>query len=161
GFSMKGGPTHPTQGLWDPVHRQELDSALAAPAPADTLEVGEVYRLYAQRVARWAARLGGPALDAEDTVQEVFLVVQRRLCQFRGDAELSTWLFRITENVVRQRRRKERLRRWLRGSAVEVAGDLGAGGPSPVEAVERGQAAARVYRILDAMSESYRTALTL
>src|SRR5262245_54466260 len=64
GFSMKGGPAHPAPGGWQPVHRPEFDSAIEAPAPAAaTLEVATVYRVYAQRVARWAARLGGPALD--------------------------------------------------------------------------------------------------
>ena len=158
---MKGTPLHSTPGRQAPVHRHGIDSALEAPAGETTLELGAVYRAYAPRVARWAGRLGGPSLDAEDTVQEVFLVVQRRLVEFRGDAELSTWLFRITENVVCQRRRKERLRRWLRGSAEEVAGELDAGAPSPIEVIERGQAAAYVYRILDGMTESYRTALTL
>lgn len=143
------------------MHQPGLDTALPAPAATTPLELGAVYRAYAPRVARWAARLGGPTLDAEDTLQEVFLVVQRRLREFRGEAELSTWLFRITENVVRGRLRRERVRRWLGGSAEEVAGALPDGLPSPAEALERGQAAARVYRILDGMNHNYRTALTL
>src|SRR5262245_13697994 len=78
--------------------------------PQPPRDSGEVYRLHADRVARWVARLGGPAVDVEDTVQEVFVKVHRLLAQFRGDAELTTWLYRITENVTRARRRKERVR---------------------------------------------------
>src|SRR4051812_33481472 len=79
--------------------------------------VEQVYRAHVQDVARWAARLGGPRTDVEDVVQEVFLTVQRAMTEFRGDAKVETWLYRITQNVVRHRRRKERWRRWLGGSA--------------------------------------------
>ena len=43
------------------------------------VDVEELYRLHARSVARWAARLGGPGVDVEDVVQEVFLVAKRRL----------------------------------------------------------------------------------
>src|SRR5438067_5524112 len=81
-----------------------------------------VYRAHAQDVARWAQRLGGPAVDVEDVTQEVFLAVHRKLAGFRGDSSLTTWLYRITENVVRHRRRKDRWRKRLSGSAEETAG---------------------------------------
>jgi RNA polymerase sigma-70 factor (ECF subfamily) len=113
-----------------------------------------LYRTHAQTVARWASRLGGPSVDVEDVVQEVFLVVQRRLDGFRGDAHIATWLYRITANVVRWRRRKEKWRRWLAGSADDVAGRIAARGPTPLEALE-------VYRVLDGMRERYRTVLIL
>lgn len=120
-----------------------------------------VYRAHAQAVARFAARLGGPVFDVEDAVQEVFLIVHRLLPEYRGDAKITTWLYRITENVVRHRRRKERWRRWLSGSADEVAGDLPSLQPTPVEELERSRASALVYRALDGMSERYRTLIIL
>jgi RNA polymerase sigma-70 factor (ECF subfamily) len=120
-----------------------------------------VYRAHAARVARWAARLGGPTADVDDVVQEVFLVVHRQLHKFRGEAQVTTWLYRITENVVRHRRRKERIRRWLGGSADDVGGKLASHRPTPVEELERRQAQERVYKILDAMNERYRTLLIL
>ena len=116
--------------------------------------VADLYLLHAQTVSRWASRLGGPAIDVEDVVQEVFLVVHRRLDGFRGDAHIKTWLYRITANVVRWRRRKDKWRRWLGGSADEVAGGVAARGPTPLEALE-------VYRVLDGMREKYRTVLIL
>jgi RNA polymerase sigma-70 factor, ECF subfamily len=125
------------------------------------LAFGAIYRAHAQRVARWAARLGGPTVDVEDAVQEVFLIVHRLLPGFRGDAKVTTWLYRITANVVRHRRRKERWRRWLGGSADDVGGDVPSGEPSPAEALERQQANATVYRALDGMAEKYRSALIL
>jgi RNA polymerase sigma-70 factor (ECF subfamily) len=124
-------------------------------------DVGEVYRAHAQRVAAWAARLGGPSVDAEDVVQEVFLIVHRLLPTFRGDAQVTTWLFRITQNVVRHRRRQGRWRRWLGGSADDVAGNVASGRPTPVEDLERRQASDLVYRVLDGMSDRYRTVIVL
>jgi len=125
------------------------------------LALAEVYRRHARDVGRWAARLGGPATDVEDVVQEVFLAAHRKLGGFRGDASLTTWLYRITENVVRHRRRKERFRRWLGGTADETAGEVAAPGPSPLEALGERQATERVYRVLNGMKEKYRTVLIL
>src|SRR4051794_23607757 len=99
---------------------------MAAPAgSAERVEVAEVFRLHGGDVARWASRLGGPGLELEDVVQEVFLKVHQHLPAWRPDrAQLTTWLYRVTENVVRHRRRKERVRRWLGGSATDVAQDV-------------------------------------
>lgn len=47
---------------------------------------------------RWAGRLGGPHVDVEDILQEVFMVVHRQLASFRGDSLVTTWLFAITRN---------------------------------------------------------------
>ncbi len=125
------------------------------------LTVDEAFRLHGAAVTRWALRLGGPSLDLDDTVQEVFLRVQKDLSGFRGEAQLTTWLYRITQNVVGARRRKERYRRWLGGTASEVAGHLPATTLTPVDELERRQAGERLYRVLDRMSEKYRTVFIL
>ena len=57
----------------------------------------------------------GSAADAEDAVQEAFLRVYRSLPEFRGQASLSTWTFRILVNAchdigrLRQKRREDAL----------------------------------------------------
>jgi len=123
--------------------------------------LASVYEAHAALVGRWAARLGGPGLDADDVVQEVFLVVQRRLPEWRGDARLTSWLYRITERVVHRQRRKQRVRRWLRGLAGDFAADLPADRPSPVEELERKHAARTLYRAFDALERRQRAALIL
>ncbi len=123
-------------------------------------EIGALYRAHAQLVARWAARLGGPAIDAEDVVQDVFLTAQRLLPGFRGEAQVTTWLFRITHNAVRHRRRRERVRRWFFGAASE--GDAVASTrPTPVEDLERREASRLVYRALDRLADRDRTVIVL
>jgi RNA polymerase sigma-70 factor, ECF subfamily len=121
----------------------------------------ELYDRHAQSVARWAQRLGGPTVDTEDVVQEVFLTVHRSLPRFRGDAKVTTWLYRITENVVRHRRRKDRQRGWVAGTPEQVAGELPATEASPLDDIERRQATAKVYRAMEGMSEKLRSALIL
>jgi RNA polymerase sigma-70 factor (ECF subfamily) len=117
--------------------------------------------MHVQQVGRWAARLGGPSLDLEDTVHEVFVIACARLPSFRGNSTLATWLFGITDKVVRHRRRKERWWRWLSGSADETAGHLPAPGPDPLRAAEQKQTARSVYRTLDQLADSDRRILIL
>jgi RNA polymerase sigma-70 factor, ECF subfamily len=121
----------------------------------------EIYRTYVRQVGRWVIRLGGPAVDVEDTVHEVFAVAFRRLASFRGDSSMATWLFGITDKVVRQRRPKHRWWQWLTGGAEETAGSLPARGADPFEAFEKEEVARHVYRVLDRLSQAHRRILIL
>jgi len=94
-------------------------------------------------------------------VHEVFAIACRRLSGFRGESSLSTWLFGITDKVVRHRRRKERWWRWLSGSASQTAGQLAAAGPDPLRVVEQDQTARDVYRVLDRLPDGDRRILIL
>ena len=136
------------------------DVPMTATATPQT-DAASIYRVHVHQVSRWAERLAGPYLDVEDIVHEVFIIAYERMSTFRGDSTLSTWLFGITDRVVRHRRRKERWRRWLSGSADETAGHLPSNGSDPLRAVERDQAAAAVYRVLDRLSERDRQILIL
>jgi RNA polymerase sigma-70 factor, ECF subfamily len=143
------------------LHVAEAKADPAQPGDRPTYEIGALYRAHAQTVARWAGRLGGPAIDVEDVVQEVFLTVHRLLPEFRGEAKITTWLFRITQNQVRHQRRKLRFRQFLSGSAADVIGQTASTKPTPVEMLEQRQANATIYRVLDGMSDKYRTAFIL
>jgi RNA polymerase sigma-70 factor (ECF subfamily) len=120
-----------------------------------------IYRHYGRTVARWTARLGGPTISVEDIVQEIFLVVSRRLSGFRGEAKLSTWLFTITDQTIRNWRRRERWRRLVSRLTRHIEDTTDAMQPTPVEEIERHEAAERFYRILDEMPHRYRSLLVL
>lgn len=64
----------------------------------DILEFQQVYDTYQPRILRYLVRLIG-AEEAEDLSQEVFVKVNQSLKTFRGDAQLSTWLYRIATNT--------------------------------------------------------------
>ena len=140
-----------------------LPASSKAAAPPESIGIGDLYRAHAALVARWATRLGGPTLDTEDIVHEVFLVAQRRLREFRGEAKPTTWLYRITDLTVRAHRRKARLRAWLRRDLTQdhMRAGLGQGQLSPVEDLVERQRAALVYRALDGLGEKYRSLFVL
>lgn len=125
-------------------------------------EVVEVFRRHAPDVARWATRLGGPGVDVEDIVQEVFLKAHQHLPHWKeGAGSVSTWLFRTTRHAVLHQRRRDRWRRWLSGSAEETAGAAESPAPSPPEELERRRQHARFYRVLEQLKERDRTLIVL
>jgi RNA polymerase sigma-70 factor (ECF subfamily) len=78
--------------------RSHQPTADAAGAPAPTF--AEIYEGSFDFVWRSARRLGAQQTQVDDVVQEVFLVVHRRLGEFEGRSSLKTWLFGITRRVV-------------------------------------------------------------
>jgi RNA polymerase sigma-70 factor (ECF subfamily) len=138
-----------------------LQATLSPPTSATTLELNAVYRAHAELVKRWALRLGGPGLDAEDIVHEVFLVAHRRLREFRGDAKLTTWLYRITLRIVRKQAARQKVGRWLRGLVGDFAADLPDERVGPYESIERQEAARLVYRALDGLAHNQRAVVIL
>jgi len=70
-----------------------------------------IFSRYVNRVYRQAFKLVGNEADAEDVVQEVFLLVYRKAQSFLGKSEFSTWLYRLTANAaltkLRQRKKEK------------------------------------------------------
>jgi RNA polymerase sigma-70 factor (ECF subfamily) len=81
------------------------DEALAARAAAgDDAAFEALVVRYQHRVFRLACHLTSET-DAPDVVQETFFQVYRHLSTFRGDAQFSTWLYRIATNAGLMHRR--------------------------------------------------------
>jgi RNA polymerase sigma-70 factor (ECF subfamily) len=112
-------------------------------------------------VARWVARLGGPGVDVEDLTQEVFVVVDRRLREFRHDSRLATWLFSITAKIVANDRRRRRLRRWWVRLTPNAGDDAVATTDTPLEQLEKRERRRQFYDAVDALNERQRRALIL
>src|SRR5436305_1921775 len=70
----------------------------------------QIFRDHAPRVYNLARRMLGNDADAEDVTQDVLLRVVRKLDTFRGDANLTTWLHRVTVNAALEHRRKRATR---------------------------------------------------
>lgn len=88
---------------------QISDSELVAQVRAgDHRAFREVYERYAPRMSRLAWRYHGNAADAEDAVQEAFASAWKNIGTFRGGAQLSTWLYRITVNACISHKRRNR-----------------------------------------------------
>jgi|SRR5579862_41592 len=139
--------------------RREARGAGPTSAPRPTFAA--IYAEHAPTVARWAARLGGPAADVEDITQEVFLVVDRRLPEFRGESRLTTWLFGITAKVAANERRRRKLRElWFR-FAPGLVERAPAATDGALEQLEMRERRALFHRVLDSLGERHRRVLVL
>ena len=58
---------------------------------------------YGDRVTSMALRMMGSSAEAEDIAQDVFITVFKSIDSFRGDSKLSTWIYRITANLCKNR----------------------------------------------------------
>ena len=96
-------PTHQP-----PVALTEKDAIrLAQAGNAQAFEF--LYELHGRRVYALCLRMLGNPSDAEDLMQEAFLQLFRKIGTFRGESAFSTWLHRMTVNVVLMRLRKKSL----------------------------------------------------
>jgi len=154
----------------DRVPDEQISDSDTGDASGSLLTTEEIYRRHSKNVSRWARALLGPDADLEDVVHDVFMVVHRRLHEFRGDAQISTWLFAITVRTAKHRRRINRLRRYflpwrkeaevaLRNycSALKNLDDV----DTPAGHAERREAQRILYQLLDGLDEKHRTALIL
>jgi len=125
----------------------------------------ELYHRFRRQVAGNLYRVLGDRDDLEDLVQEVFVIAFRGLERFRGDARLSTWLYRICVNVALGRIRTRK----RRPNAIGVVDlDLASADPSLVErpetpdrTLERRRDQQRVYAALEQLAPKKRIVLYL
>jgi RNA polymerase sigma-70 factor (ECF subfamily) len=118
-----------------------------------TYDTARLYRDYAGKVTRWATKLTGSKSDADDLVQEVFLVVHR-LPSLAGVESPGPWLLAMTRNLARhlwrQRGRSaKRVQSWRQGWEPSAP-------PSPLEQLEMRRAAQQVEKAMASLDERYR-----
>lgn len=119
----------------------------------------EVYVEHVAFVWRVVRSFGVPEAGLEDAVQDVFVVVHRRLPEWEGRSAMTTWLFAIARRVASGHRRRAGTAR------TEPLADSYANEPAtsgdPFAATARAEAAATVMAILDTMDEDRRIAFAL
>ncbi len=92
----------------------------------------ELVRRYQDPIYNFLLRMVGRPEEAEDLAQEVFVSVFKHIHRFRGDAKLSTWLFRVASNHCKNRLKYLDRRHTSRTSSIErvserhMAGSRGA-----------------------------------
>lgn len=79
----------------------------------------EIVTQYADFVYNVAFRMMGNTHDAEEVAQDAFLSAYRAYGRFRGESQVSTWLYRITMNAALMRLRREKRARGLTWVGVE------------------------------------------
>lgn len=118
----------------------------------------EIYRAHFRLVWSTLARLGVRSAELEDAVQEVFVVVHRRLGDYDPSRPLRPWLLGITWRVATAERRRARHRREQLGEAVEFAG---VDRTTPEGEVIARRRAARIHRALDALDDDRRAVFVM
>src|SRR5215470_8192654 len=96
----------------------------------DGSAVADLASLYGPRIQQLAFRYPRNWEDAEEVAQDVLLKVYRKIEAFRGDAALSSWIYRITFNTAMSRLRSVRASRTLETAPPESFGE----GPDPAAA---------------------------
>jgi RNA polymerase sigma-70 factor (ECF subfamily) len=121
----------------------------------------EIYSQHADFVFRNLRRLGVHESLIDDAVQDVFLVVHRRLGDFEARAQVTTWLFGIVLRVAQSYRRSAMRRRARLSDApsAEVEQIPVTAAESPVETLERREASALLHRLLDELDDDKRAML--
>ncbi len=126
----------------------------------------ELVNTYQDRVFNTAIGIVHNAEDAEDVAQEVFIQVYRSIHQFKGEAKLSTWLYRIATtralDLLRSRKSKKRFgfMQRLFGDGNEPLHEL----PDfnhPGVALDRKENAARLFKAIAQLPDNQKTAFTL
>ncbi len=115
------------------------------------------FRLYEEQVDfawRMVERLGVPLHAVEDAVQDVFLVVHRRLAEFRGESSVRTWVGGICIRVARDYRRSQS--RKLAREEPAGAPELEEARPGPEAQLEHARDLALVRALLGQLPEEQR-----
>lgn len=138
----------------------EASSAADADASARP-ELSAVYEAHFRYVWRCLRSLGVHADHVDDALQDVFIVVARRLPEFDGRAELGTWLYAIALRIAR----KYRERRAREASSLAASDDESsptqAQGATGERAALHGERLALARAILETLSDEQREVFVL
>lgn len=126
-------------------------------AGGDRQALATLYNRHACDLLGYLAHLIGDANEAEDLVQELFLVVWRDADRFRGASSVRTWLFGIAHNLGLMALRRKRSQ-----SLDEATADrLTASGPDPVDLAALALDRERLYAALATLPAAQRAVIEL
>ena len=137
--------------------------AAAEPAAISDVAFADVYQTWFAFVWRSARGLGVADAALDDVVQEIFVVVHRRLADFEGRSTLRTWLSGIVLNVVRHHRRglARKGPRLAPGEEPADPDEQPSAGRDPFDRLALSEDARRLQRLLDCLDDEKREVLVL
>lgn len=133
----------------------------------DQQAFAELVSLYQDKVYSLSYHLTGDATEAQDLAQEVFLRAYLHIGTFRQEADFGTWLHRITVNVWLNSRRKQKgplvisLDTPIVTEDGEVAREVAAAQPDPLEMTTERELQQLVRRALQELPADFRAVLVL
>jgi RNA polymerase sigma-70 factor (ECF subfamily) len=121
-----------------------------------------IYREHFRFVWRSVRRFGIRGAAVDDVVQEIFLVVHRRLESFEARSSTKTWLYGILRRVVADHRRSLRRKpTWLEGNESEIDDVSDSLAKGPEASAAEAEQVRLLYRVLDALDEDKREVFIL
>ncbi len=143
----------------NPHVRAARDTAPAqAHATGASYEFTTVYEQHFDFVWRSVRRLGVPQRSLDDAVQDVFIVVHRRLSTFEGRSTLKSWLFGIARRVAKDHRR--RISRKERDEPLPPAVQ-DPRGSTPMQEAEKSEAIRLLHELLSSLGDDKREVFIL
>ena len=143
-------------------HVYPASEARTAPAistaSVPALSFDAIYEQHFDFVWRTVRRLGVADRNADDAVQDAFIVVHRRLSDFEGRSTIKTWLFGIARRVAHDHRRRA-LRKENDRELPDGVADADA--PSPRDAAETAEAVRVLHELLAALPDDQREVFVL
>lgn len=125
----------------------------------------EMVQLYQSRVINTCYRFLLTQEDAEDISQEVFIEVYQSISSFKGNAKLSTWIYRIAVtkclDELKKRNRKKRISSMGKVLHLDTIAQWLTGGESPDKQLYSDEKMKAVMRALNTLPDSQRVAFTL
>jgi len=85
-----------------------LSETIRLAQQGDAAAFENLYQAHSRRVYALCLRMVGNPAEAEDLMQEAFLQTYRKIQTFRGDSSFSTWLYRVTVNIVLMKFRRKK-----------------------------------------------------
>lgn len=127
----------------------------------------ELVKKYEQKIYNLALRLTSNPEEAGDILQETFLKAYRSLNSFKGEANFSTWLYRIAMNIALMRKRKEKgkifesLDRILPTTEGELHKEIPDWSTNPEAEIENKEVRNILTNALASLPDDYRAVLVL
>ncbi len=136
-------------------------SVVAAPNQWSAPEFASLYEEHSRAIFYLALRFFGDDQKAEDATHDVFLKAFQRMDQFRHDASVRTWLYRIAINHCQNLRQSWHNRNVHSNADDSIWENAAAKTDSPLRVLETKELGQRIQKTLDRLSEEYRLLLLL
>jgi RNA polymerase sigma-70 factor (ECF subfamily) len=164
---MPTSSTPPQARAVGPLPAAATDAELVARAQAkDFAAFEELLDRYEDKVFRLAYRFVRNETEAQEILQDTFLSIWRKLGTFKGDAQFSSWLYRVAANAALMRLRAQRRHPEISTEELPVGfldnnGQLPAAGENwarrPDDQLQSEELRDHIQQAVDALPELYRT----
>lgn len=116
-------------------------------------EFKELYNLYSTKIHRLCLGYTGDTMLADDLLQEIFIKVWQHYDKFRGESQISTWMYRIAVNTCLQHLRSDKTKKMVDIDKAIIKKEE--------EPDEKEQQIQLLYKCISELSETDRLIITL